>query len=244
MRRLAVIGGSGAERLVSGRDYVPETVNTKWGEPSAPILRCKISGNECLFLGRHGAAGQIPPHRVNYRANVQALADLGADCIVATNAVGAIDPNLKPGSLVIPEQLIDYTWGRQHTYFEGDQDIDFVDFTRPYDENIRQLLISAAVAANIPVASGGVYGVTQGPRLETAAEIDRLERDGCTLVGMTSMPEAGLARELGIPYASCCFVVNAAAGRSDADIHGEIYSNLEAAGELAAALIEAVAARL
>ncbi len=211
--KLALVGGSGLYELSALEQVTSRRVTTCWGEPSAPIACGSLHGIEVLFLPRHGRGHHLPPHLVNYRANLAALADLGATAIVATAATGGI--GLANGSIVVPHQLIDYTYGREHTYSDGSQPQPLhVDFSEPYTAWLRRDLCGAAAAANIPVIDGGVYGVTQGPRLESAAEIDRLERDGCTLVGMTGMPEAGLARELGIDYANISVVVNAAAGRA------------------------------
>ncbi|NND54747.1 MAG: S-methyl-5'-thioinosine phosphorylase [Gammaproteobacteria bacterium] len=234
----AIIGGTGAA-LFPGRSAAEEVpVTTRWGECSAPVERWAQGDDTVLFLPRHGRDASIAPHRVNYRANIQALADLGATRIIALNAVGGITS--AAGSLVVPEQLIDYTWGREHTYYDGsDGSLEHVEITEPYDSNLRKSLVSAATLAGVPVEAGGVYGVTQGPRLETAAEVDRLERDGCTLIGMTSMPEAGLAAELGVAYACLALVVNAAAGRGSAGIHADIEAHVNNTITAAAAVIDA-----
>jgi 5'-methylthioinosine phosphorylase len=243
MSRVAIIGGSGAGELVHESAEIIDTVTTRWGDASGPLLKWQEAGHELLYLGRHGPDSKIPPHRVNYRANIQLLADQNPDYVLATNAVGAIAAHLRPGMLVIPQQLIDYTWGRAHTFFDGDDaGVQFVDFTEPYDPEFRAQIIAAA--AEVPHEAGGVYGVTQGPRLETPAEIDRMERDGCTVVGMTSMPEAALARELGLTYAAVCSVVNTAAGRTDGDIHAEIFANLERGMQLAKTVIGVLLGRL
>jgi 5'-methylthioinosine phosphorylase len=195
------------------------SVTTPYGEPSRPIQQGQLDGARVYFLQRHGSPGAIPPHLVNYRANLWALKSLGVNEIVAINAVGGISPAMQPGRLVIPDQLIDYTWGRAHTIDEGnDGQLRHIDFTEPYDRELRLALIETANAAGIPCEPTGVYGVTQGPRLETAAEIQRMSRDGCDVVGMTAMPEAALARELDIAYASVCMVVNPAAGLGDLPI--------------------------
>ncbi|MEO8223237.1 MAG: S-methyl-5'-thioinosine phosphorylase, partial [Gammaproteobacteria bacterium] len=171
----------------------------------------------------------IPPHRVNYRANVWALSQLGLDHVLAINAVGGISPAAAPGRLVLPDQLIDYTWGREHTY-TGDSrfPLQHVDFTEPFSGLFRDRLLASARRLGLDLMPTATYAVTQGPRLESAAEIDRLERDGCHVVGMTAMPEAGLARELGLSYAICCVVVNQAAGRvpAGATLHGQMATAL------------------
>jgi purine nucleoside phosphorylase len=182
-----------------------------------------------VFLPRHGSGHTLAPHEVNYRANVWALKDIGASEVIAVNSVGAIDTSLPPGGIAVPDQLIDYTWGRSHSFFEGaGQPVRHADFTEPYSARVRRRLLAAAARAGVPVMDGGVYGATQGPRLESRAEIDRMARDGCAMVGMTGMPEAGLARELDLEYACCAVVVNRAAGRGD-DIHTELARYLDEA---------------
>jgi 5'-methylthioadenosine phosphorylase len=212
---LAIIGGTGLTRLSTLAVAHREVVRTPYGEPSAALIFGQLEGRDAVFLARHGHGHTIPPHRVNYRANLWALKQRGASAIVAVASVGAIC-RCGPGDLVVPNQLVDYTAGREQTYFDGsDHRVVHVDFTEPYSAEIRERLLAAANAANIGILDGGVYGAVSGPRLETAAEIDRLERDGVTLVGMTGMPEAALARELNLPYAAVCVVVNHAAGRGD-----------------------------
>lgn len=238
MTTTAIIGGTGAE-LFPGRGNAESLqADNRWGEPSAPVERWIVGKQTVLFLARHGRDGGIAPHRVNYRANVRALRDLGAERILALNAVGGI--GVPAGALVIPDQLIDYTWGREHSYCDGSNGpLKHIEFTEPYSGNLREKLLSAARRAAVPVVAGGVCGVTQGPRLETAAEIERLARDGCDLVGMTSMPEAALAAELGIDYACLALVVNAAAGRGSGGIHADIAAHLQSTVAAAAQLIDA-----
>ena len=216
MSRLAIIGGSGLAALPGLDIRQTLTPATPWGAPSAPVTLGQFKARELLFLPRHGPGHTIAPHRVNYRANIQALKDCGAAAIIAVNAVGGITPALAPGRIVIPAQIIDYTWGREHT-FQGEarRPVKHIDFTRPYTEALRQRLIRAATRTGAAPHVGGTHAVTQGPRLETAAEIERLERDGADIVGMTGMPEAALARELEIDYACCALVVNRAAGKGE-----------------------------
>ena len=241
MATVAVIGGTGAALFPNPNAIESVQVDVAWGETSAPVKRWQQHGHEVLFLARHGAQGQIAPHHINFRANVQALKDLGADGVIAINAVGGIAETAVPGRIVIPDQLIDYTWGREHTYFDGRvNELNFIDFTKPYDDSLRCNLIEAAQTLDLQILAEGVYGVTQGPRLETAAEINRLARDGCHIVGMTAMPEAALAKELDLPYASCCIVVNWAAGKSDVAIHNEIAEFLQQGMTRAAQLVDAV----
>src|SRR5438046_4413085 len=212
---LAIIGGTGLTRLSTLSVAHREVVRTPYGEPSAALVFGQLDGQDAVFLARHGHGHTIAPHRVNYRANLWALKDRGATAVIAVASVGAIC-RCAPGDLVVPHQLIDYTSGREHTFFDGgDQQVVHVDFTRPYSTEFRARLLAAAKAANLAVVDGGVYGAVCGPRLETAAEIDRMERDGATLVGMTGMPEAALAREQELPYVSIAVVVNHAAGRGD-----------------------------
>jgi 5'-methylthioadenosine phosphorylase len=212
---LAIIGGSGLTRLSTLSVAHREVVRTPYGDPSSTLLFGQIAGRDAVFLARHGHGHTIPPHRVNYRANLWALKEKGARAIVAVASVGGIR-GARPGDLVLPHQLIDYTSGREATFFDGGEgNVVHVDFTHPYAPQLRARCLEAAASAGIPLIDGGVYGAVNGPRLETAAEIDRLERDGATVVGMTGMPEAALARELGVPYVAICVVVNHAAGRGD-----------------------------
>nr|MBF0685665.1 S-methyl-5'-thioinosine phosphorylase [Pseudomonas sp.] len=211
----AIIGGTGLTQLTGFTLSEALTMDTPYGMPSADILRGEFSGREVLFLARHGHPHRIPPHQINYRANLWALKEAGAQAIVAVNAVGGIHSAMGSGHLCVPHQLIDYTYGREHTYFEGDiEHVTHVDFSYPYDEALRQRLIAGLAAEGYLFSSHAVYGCTQGPRLETVAEIARMERDGCDIVGMTGMPEAVLARELEVPYACLALVVNPAAGKT------------------------------
>lgn len=215
----AIIGGTGLTQLDGLRIDAELVMETPYGAPSAPILRGDYAGRTVLFLARHGHPHRIPPHQVNYRANLWALKQAGAEAIVAVNAVGGIHPAMPAGHFCVPQQIIDYTYGRAHTFFEGElQQVTHIDFSEPYDARLRAALIMALRGEGAAFSDYGVYGCTQGPRLETAAEILRLERDGCDLVGMTGMPEAALARELELPYACLALVVNPAAGKSSAPI--------------------------
>lgn len=216
--KLGIIGGTALESLALGPDQ-PLEMATRWGKPSSPIARGRIGDTEIFFINRHGAAHSLPPHRVNYRANLAALQSCGVDAILAVNAVGGITSAMVPGQLVLPHQIIDYTWGREHSFSDGPDDkLLHIDFTNPYGELLRRAMLAVAETAGISLVDGGVFAITQGPRLETAAEVLRLERDGCDLVGMTGMPEAALARELDIPYVALALVVNPAAGKSDREI--------------------------
>ncbi|MDH3949197.1 MAG: S-methyl-5'-thioinosine phosphorylase [Gammaproteobacteria bacterium] len=228
MSSVAIIGGTGLTSLQGLQITNREIVQTPYGEPSGILVWGNYCGHEVLFLPRHGPGHTIPPHQVNYRANIWALKEVGVTNVIAVNAVGGIRLDMEPGSLVIPNQIIDYTWGRTNTYFEDSlNQVVHVDFTEPYCASLRLQLIDAAAQAGLAVIDGGTYGATQGPRLETTAEIDRLERDGCDLVGMTVMPEAVLARELELCYASVSLVVNRAAGRGEGEITmAEIEQNL------------------
>ncbi len=211
----AIVGGTGLTELPGLLLREAVAIDTPYGPPSADILRGDYAGREVLFLARHGHPHRIPPHQVNYRANLWALRGAGAQAVIAANAVGGIHPAMGAGHLCVPHQLIDYTYGREHTFFEGDiEHVTHIDFSFPYDEALRQRLIDGLAAEGYLFSSHGVYGCTQGPRLETAAEIARMERDGCDIVGMTGMPEAVLARELALPYACLALVVNPAAGKA------------------------------
>jgi len=223
MAKLAIIGGTGLTSLKDLEITRREVMHTPYGEPSAPLVFGEMAGKEVVFLPRHGAGHTIPPHKVNYRANLWALNESGAEQVIAVNAVGGIRADMVPGKLVIPNQIIDYTWSRINTYFEeGLTNVTHIDFTEPYCGTLRDSLISCASDIGLAVLAEGTYAATQGPRLETAAEIDRLERDGCDLVGMTGMPEAALARELELCYASVAVVANMAAGRGDEAITMEM----------------------
>lgn len=216
MKPLAIIGGTGIDELEGLEVLREHPLHTPFGNPSRPVQEGRLGSAQLFFLQRHGSPGAIPPHLINFRANLWALRMLDVGGIIAINAVGGITAAMRPGRLLIPDQLIDYTWGREHTFDDGrDGEVLHIDFTEPYERGLREQLLAAAKAADIPHAAAGVHGITQGPRLETSAEIQRMARDGCDVVGMTGMPEASLARELGIPYASICMVVNPAAGLSD-----------------------------
>jgi len=216
---LAIIGGTGLSKLAGLEISRREIVRTPYGEPSGPLTFGRIGSAEICFLARHGYGHTLAPHEVNYRANLWALRECAVKRVIAVNAVGGIAADMGPGVIAIPEQLIDYTWGRKHTFFEGPEaPVKHIDFTHPYCAETRALLARAANAAGVSVVDGGVYGATQGPRLETAAEINRLDRDGATMVGMTGMPEASLARELDLKYAAIALSVNHAAGRGDSKV--------------------------
>ena len=228
--KTAIIGGSGLTKLKGLKALRREVGRTPYGDPSAPLTIGTIGNNEVVFVPRHGLSHQIPPHQVNYRANIWVLKSMGVEQIYAVGATGSIDRVLKPRDIVVPTQLIDFTHSRDHTFYDGSNDVvKHIDFTHPYTEALRQNLISAANKADIKIFPEGVYAATQGPRLETAAEIDRIETDGGTIVGMTGMPEAALARELDLDYALISLVVNPAAGRSGDEIisMAEINAHLE-----------------
>ena len=213
---IAIIGGSGLTQLENLEITRRQIVRTPYGEPSGALTYGRIADAEVVFLARHGYGHTLAPHEIPYRANMWALQSVGATRVLSVCTVGGIAANLGAGTLVVPDQIIDYTWGRPSTYFEGaEQPVTHIDFTEPYDQPTRALALAAAKAAGVPMLDGGTYGATQGPRLETKAEIDRMARDGATMVGMTGMPEAALARELKLPYAAIAVVVNPAAGRGE-----------------------------
>jgi len=215
---LAIIGGSGLTQLANLEVGRRKVARTPYGDPSGPITFGRIGKHEVLFLARHGYGHTIPPHEVNYRANLWALKQAGADEVVSVASVGGIRNDIWPGTILLPHQVIDYTWGRSSTYFEGPgTPVHHIDFTEPYSRQMRARLIRAAASVGERIIDGGVYAATQGPRLESAAEINRLERDGADIVGMTGMPEASLARELALEYAAIAVVANYAAGRGDSE---------------------------
>lgn len=218
----AIIAGSGLYDLeaVAGSYTELVPVATPYSEHPVEVLLYEVNGQALAFLPRHGIGHRLPPHRIPYKANLIALSKLGVKKILAVNAVGSVDPSLSAGTLVVPDQIIDYTWGRDHTYFDNLSALNqHIDFTYPYDEDLRQVLINSLSALDISETSAtGTYGCTQGPRLETAAEIQRMKIDGCTLVGQTAMPETALARELDMKLASLCLVVNRGAGLDPAPL--------------------------
>lgn len=213
---LAIIGGTGLTQLTNLKITHRQVMRTPYGEPSGPMTFGTLNQREVMFLARHGYGHTIPPHEVNYRANLWALREQGAKRVIAITSVGGIRSDLVPGTLVVPDQIIDYTSGRAFTYFDGkDRTVTHIDFTKPYNEKMRQHILASVKSAGETCIDNGVHAVTQGPRLETSAEINRLERDGADMVGMTGMPEASLAKELGLAYATIAVVVNYAAGRGN-----------------------------
>jgi 5'-methylthioinosine phosphorylase len=215
----AIIGGTGLTQLDGLTIRQSLAVNTPYGAPSGDIHLGDYAGREVMFLARHGHPHRFPPHKVNYRANIWALKQAGAEAILAVNAVGGIHPDMGTGHFCVPHDLVDYTSGRDHTFFADDlEHVTHIDFSFPYSAPLRARLIAALAAEGCAHSDFGVYACTQGPRLETVAEIARLERDGCDIVGMTGMPEAALARELDLEYACLALVVNPAAGKSAAVI--------------------------
>lgn len=240
MTDTAIIGGTGFEQLSGFQIERRAVISTPYGDPSSALVFGRLSELELVFLSRHGVGHRIPPHQINYRANIWALKEIGVKQIIAFAAVGGIT-KFTPGAIVIPDQITDYTWGRAHTFFDNQpadelgldkQRFDeqvfarsnvsmHIDFSKPYSEAVREKIIVAAKKSRVKLNVGATYAATQGPRLETSAEIDRLERDGASIVGMTGMPEAALARELDIEYAAIAIVVNFAAGRGEEDVSME-----------------------
>lgn len=227
---VGIIGGTALAELTDpGGNARESAVDTAYGQPSGPLLHGRLAGRDVCFVMRHGPGHKVAPHRINYRANIRALADAGCKYVIAVSAVGGISEPMHAGRIVIPHQIIDYSWGRAHSFYDDPSsgELDHIDFTDPYAPQLRQVLLRRAADLALEPADRAVHGVTQGPRLETAAEIDRLARDGCDIVGMTGMPEAALAREAGLFYACCAVVVNKAAGRSDgAAIHAGLEATL------------------
>ena len=241
---LAIIGGTGLTQLDNLNITKHLVVRTPYGEPSQPLVFGNLNGCDVIFLARHGSCHNIPPHEVNYRANIYALQKQGVTEIAAIATVGGIHADLLTGVIALPNQIIDYTNGRQNTFYDGVRlPVKHIDFTEPYCSNMRNKWLRAAEIADETIISTGVYATTQGPRLETAAEINRLERDGATMVGMTGMPEAALARELGISYAAICPVANRAAGRDDS-LHGIKYEEVILNLEKTMVRVRAIIARL
>jgi len=241
---LAIIGGSGLTTLSNLDVSHREVVRTPYGEASGALVFGQICGKPAVFLPRHGYGHTIPPHKVNYQANLWALKEAKADAIISVASVGGIRDDLGPGVLVVPDQIIDYTWGRKSTFHDSsDEPVVHIDFTQPYDADVRGRILAAAAAAGEKIFDGAVYAATQGPRLETAAEINRLERDGADVVGMTGMPEAALARELGIPYAAINVVANHAAGRGSS-ANGIHFESLEPVLQSAMGRVRAIIEKL
>ena len=235
--RWALVAGSGFADFASlppGREMV-----TAYGSPSAALRQIDLGGLAVWFLLRHGDRHDLPPHRINYRANLAALKLLNVEHVVALNTVGVVRAGVAPGELAVPDQLIDYTYGRDHSIYDGSSArLDHIDFTEPFCGTLRRRILEAARGAEVPCHDGGVYAATQGPRLETAAEVDRLERDGADFIGMTAMPEASIARELQLNYACLSLIVNYAAGRGEKAIHEDIDASLLAAKTKALRLLE------
>lgn len=219
MSKIAIIGGTGISQMEALSNTSSQQIETPFGTTSAPYIQGTINGKELVFLARHGTPHCIPPHKINYRANIWGLKQLGVSKIIAIAAVGGITAEMAPAHIAIPDQIIDYSYGREHTFFANDlETVTHIDFTFPYNEQLRTALINTAKKQNISIAKTATYGCTQGPRLESAAEIKRMERDGCDLVGMTGMPEAALAKELDMDYATIAVVANWGAGKTVGEI--------------------------
>jgi 5'-methylthioinosine phosphorylase len=213
---LAIIGGRGLTQLTNLEITHQQVMRTPYGEPSGAFLFGTLNQHEVIFLARHGYGHTIPPHLVNYRANLWALREHGASKIISVATVGGIRADLKPGVIVVPDQIIDYTHGRDATFFEArDKPFSNTDFTFPYSASLRGQILRSAQTIQQPCVDGAVYAATQGPRLDSIAEINRYERDGADMVGMTGMPETALAKELELDYAAIAVVANYAAGRGD-----------------------------
>jgi 5'-methylthioinosine phosphorylase len=245
---LAIIGGTGLYKLAALEQIESHQPLTRYGAPSGPVRVGMLAGRRVAFLARHGEGHSVAPHKINYRANLAALKALGAHRVLALNTVGGITERFAPRALGCPDQLIDYTWGRISTLCEEDgTEVLHVDFGDPYTPSLRADILRAAQSAGVAVVDGGCYGATQGPRLETKAEIARMRREGCDLVGMTGMPEAGLARELGLDYACLAIVANWAAGAGpDPDEQitlAEVLANVDAASAGLAPLLDAMLRR-
>ncbi len=244
---LALIGGTGVYAFPGLEGIERRELATRWGTPSSPVATGMVAGKRVAFLARHGEHHTIAPHRINYRANLAALHELGARRVLGINAVGGIRGDMAPRALAVPDQLIDYTCGRASSFCDAEgEPVLHVEFGDPYSASLRRALLAAAKRAGVAVIDGGCYGATQGPRLETRAEIARMRRDGCDMVGMTGMPEAALARELDIEYACIAVIANWAAGcgpQPEAPISlEEIHAHLAAATEQVPAIVRALLA--
>lgn len=243
MSKLAIIGGTGLTSLEGLSIIEKRRVDTPFGPPSSDLFVGEFQGTSVIFLPRHGEHHTIPPHKINYRANIWALHKQGVEQVIAVAAVGGIRNDMPPGILAVPDQIIDYTYGREQSFFSDDFTADkHIDFSYPYDQDLREKILSSANRQGVAIVDGGTYGATQGPRLETAAEIKRMAQDGCAMVGMTGMPEAGLARELNIAYASCAVMANWAAGLSEgvitmADIERTVTDGIDQVKQILAELI-------
>jgi 5'-methylthioinosine phosphorylase len=222
--KYALVLGSGFDSFTT--DVQARRVETRFGLPSAAVREADIEGQRLLTLARHGEPHTIPPHAINYRANMAAFKDAGATHIIALNTVGIVSDFLACGEIALPDQILDYTWGRAHSIYDGlDDKFDHIEFDQPFSTLLRAELLQAASRGDIDCYDGGVYATMQGPRLETIAEVARVERDGADYVGMTAMPEASIARELGLEYVCLALVVNHAAGRGEGPIHADIEAN-------------------
>lgn len=239
---LAIIGGTGLTQIEGLTITGQQSVQTPFGQPSADYVTGELNGKQLIFLARHGNPHRIPPHKINYRANIWSLKSLGVTEIIAVAAVGGIGAAVAPAKIAVPTQIIDYSYGREHTFFADDlEHVTHIDFTEPYTPALRQRIIQAAKHAKIEIVTSGTYGCTQGPRLETVAEIKRMAQDGCDLVGMTGMPEAALARELDIAYANISVVANWGAGIVEGEITmAEIERNLHVGMGNAIELLKAI----
>jgi 5'-methylthioadenosine phosphorylase/5'-methylthioinosine phosphorylase len=242
MSKIGIIGGSGLTSLSGVKISETRKVDTPYGSPSSTLTFGSYGEKEIVFLPRHGSPHTIPPHKINYRANIYALKENDVENIIAVNAVGGITSEMHPGRIVIPEQIIDFTYGRNQTFYEDDfAELTHIDFTHPYSVSLREQLAAASLTSDLNIFVGGVYAATQGPRLETAAEIRKIEKDGCDIVGMTGMPEATLAREMNVNYACLSLVVNWAAGKSEGEITNAVFEkHLEEGIEKVKTLLERV----
>lgn len=241
-----VIGGTGLETWPELTLLEQVVIDTPYGAPTAPLIFGTLAGKPVCFLSRHGADHQFAPHAINYRANVWALREVGVHEVIGVAAVGGIRADLQPGTVVIPDQIIDYSWGRDHSFYLHAQDgVEHIEFEAPYNELLRQRLLDAGRQAGVEAIAGGTYACTQGPRLETAAEIRRLQRDGADMVGMTGMPETALAREAGLDYACVAVSVNWAAGLGPEGegVHAQMELALKSGMDRALRLIAALLAQ-
>ncbi len=238
MKGIGIIAGSGIQELGCDSIVATREIKTPYGDPSDYYRICNISGTDVVFLPRHGIPHHIPPHKINYRANLWGFKELGIRELISINAVGGISPYLRPGDIVLPDQIIDMTWGRESTFFDREEVV-HIDFTEPFCSSLRELLHCSAEKAGIPLKRSGTYVCTNGPRLESGAEIRFFANIGADIVGMTVMPEASLARELEICFASLSVITNYAAGISKNRLTtGEVVETMKASLERIKILIK------
>jgi 5'-methylthioadenosine phosphorylase len=239
MPEFGVIAGSGIYHMPELEIINSVKLRSPYGEPSDIFRIGRLSGKEVAFLPRHGSMHHIPPHRINYRANIWGFRELGVKKILTIGATGGISKKMRPGAIIVLDQIIDMTSGRDATFYDEDEVV-HIDFTEPFCPNLRKALIDAAAKTGTTVVKKGTYIAVNGPRLETAAEIKAFARHGADVVGMTGMPEAVLARELEICLAGLAVVTNAAAGLTEGKLTAtEVVEAMKSSTEQIKALLKA-----